>query len=259
MKRVMLSVQELSYTYPGHKLPTLRKITFDLPWGAMCALLGPNGSGKSTLMQCCADLRPCPGSVRLVSETAQEVASRAGAVAAPPHPLRAVYVPQGHRVFASLSVLENLMVGGHAMQGRQVRQRIEEVLDAFPRLRLLLSKSAGLLSGGEQQETVLARAFVPDPAVLLVDEPLLGLDRSGAERVCGALALLHGRGKTLLIAEHRLAGIRLPFTHRIVLDAGQLASFETMTPLDPPLDDPAPANGRAETAAKRAPAHGHGL
>lgn len=137
--------------------------------GEIVALIGPNGSGKSTVLKAaCGLIRTWRGEIRLD-----------GIVASNATPAQNVgrgmtLAPQGNRVFHDLTLMENLEIGGFQLPSKELKKRIAVVLDVFPFLGNL-RRCAGKLSGGEQQMLALARALMPAPRILLVDEPSLGL------------------------------------------------------------------------------------
>lgn len=139
--------------------------------GKVSAFIGPNGAGKSTLLKAIVGLvKVAPGEILIagvnIENRSPEKNIKSGIS----------YVPQGNRVFMDLTVSENLELGGFLISSRQeLKKRIEEVLTIFPSLAGRLSNDAGDLSGGEKQQLALARALIPRPKILLLDEPSLGL------------------------------------------------------------------------------------
>jgi ABC-type branched-subunit amino acid transport system ATPase component len=208
-----LTVRDLWSAYGNVDDPVLRGVSLTVPAGGFALLTGPNGSGKSTFLRCCAGLLPFSGSILIGDRNIcwDGVASSV---------TTAAYVPQGHSAFKNLTVRENLLVGGHRLSRSQLRQRLEGTLARFPRLRSLLSTTAGLLSGGEQQETALARAFMTLPSILLVDEPFLGLDEEAQIRLSAFLQGLHSDGTTIVAVEHQTNGLSRAATVSIAFAAG---------------------------------------
>jgi branched-chain amino acid transport system ATP-binding protein len=182
----ILEVDELTAGYGG--APVLDGVSLTVEQGEMAALLGPNGAGKSTTLLCLAgELAPSAGTVRF----------RGAALRGPLYARarRGVsFVPEQVRVFAGLTVKDNLALG---------LGPIESALDAAPDLRRLLDRPAGLLSGGEQQMITLARSLAAQPALLLVDEVTLGLAPMVAERMLGLLRLAADRGAAVLVVEQQ--------------------------------------------------------
>ena len=162
----------------------------------MVALIGPNGAGKTTTLGSIAGLlTPAAGSVTLdgedVTGSAPDAMLRRGVA----------LVPEHRRIFADLSVAENLQVAGVTLGHADRRRRVEETADVFPVLREKWGTHAGYLSGGEAQQLAVARALVTDPRLILMDEPSLGLAPTLVDVIFGLVADLKAQGRTLLIVE----------------------------------------------------------
>ena len=167
MSDVALSVKGLSAGYGGP--PIVQDVSLEARPGAITALVGPNGAGKSTLLKAIAGaIRPSAGTVQIaganVSGMAPEQLVRRGLS----------YVPQVANVFPSLTVTENLEMGGYVTRGSP-RARIEEMFALFPDLRAASRRPARTLSGGQRNMLALARGLMSRPSVLLIDEPTAGL------------------------------------------------------------------------------------
>jgi branched-chain amino acid transport system ATP-binding protein len=175
--------------------------------GEVHCLLGRNGAGKTTALKAIMGLVPAgAGSIRLGSVELTELlpheVPRAGVA----------YVPQGRRLFAEMTVAENIEIGLNARnKGRDVR---EAVLDLFPILRERLRQRSGTLSGGEQQMLAMARALCLEPQVLLLDEPTEGLMPSMIARIRETVAKLRGRGVSTILVEQRVEAV-LPVADRV--------------------------------------------
>jgi branched-chain amino acid transport system ATP-binding protein len=219
----MLELRGASGGY-GHA-QVLRDVTLSLAQGETVAVLGPNGAGKSTLMGLLSGTLPQRGgSVRL---DGVEI------VAMPSHrivDLGLVQVPEGRRMFAPLSVLDNLRLGSVALRRRdpaQVARQFEMVYELFPRLAQRRGQAAGTLSGGEQQMVAIGRALMSAPRVLLLDEPFLGLAPLVVEEILRVLNRLRESGLTLLLVEQKLP-IALRFAQRAyVLVKGRVRLSES--------------------------------
>jgi branched-chain amino acid transport system ATP-binding protein len=164
----MLEIRELDTGYG--KKQVVFGLSLDVREGEIVALIGPNGAGKSTVLKAICGLIPAwKGDIRFNgtptngSTPAQNVARGI------------TFAPQGNRVFADLTVMENLEIGGYLLPRREAKERIAKVLELFPLLKERTRQDAGRLSGGEQQMLALARALVPKPKLLILDEPSLGL------------------------------------------------------------------------------------
>lgn len=185
----------------------LREFSLDLRKGEVLCLLGRNGAGKTTALKAIMGLVPVrSGTVMLGGVDLAKL---------PPHevPMAGVaYVPQGRRLFAELTVAENLEIGLMARgKGKATR---ESVLDLFPVLRERLSQRSGTLSGGEQQMLAMARALCIEPQVLLLDEPTEGLMPSMIARIRETVAALRTRGVSTILVEQRVDAV-LPVADRV--------------------------------------------
>ncbi|MBM3647717.1 MAG: ABC transporter ATP-binding protein [Alphaproteobacteria bacterium] len=198
--------------------------------GEIVALLGGNGAGKTTLIETVLGFRPGP--VALFGKDVaslgveQRVACGLG------------YVPQGRRVFAGLTVRENLEASS-SLPARQRWRRVEEMLALFPMLGERPDARAWLLSGGQQQMLALARALMNDPRLLLLDEPTLGLAPAVVADLLRRLATMAAAGTAILLAEQR-AALALGVAHRgVVLRNGGIVRSGSAAELiaDPALAD----------------------
>jgi branched-chain amino acid transport system ATP-binding protein len=192
----ILSVEDLEVRY-GH-LAAVRGISFDIEEGELVALVGPNGAGKTTTLSALAGvLGPAKGTICFRDEAIngiqpEELVRRGIAL-----------VPEGRHIFGSLTVQENLESGASARRGRtEIRDDIDRVLGIFPRLLDFLPRSAGKLSGGEQQQLAIGRALVSRPKLLMLDEPSLGLAPLIVQRVFETISdLRREQGVTILLVE----------------------------------------------------------
>src|SRR5436189_662448 len=175
----------------------VRDLSFTVDRGEIVGLIGPNGAGKSSTLHAIMGVaRPAAGDVRVrgasvVGRKPEDVA-RAGVG----------LVPEGRRIFAELTVEENLRLGLAGRRGRG-RDGIERVYELFPIVHEFRRRSAGALSGGQQQQLAIARALVAEPDVLLLDEPSLGLAPRIVDVVFEALAAIRERGLAVLLVEQR--------------------------------------------------------
>ena len=218
----MLNVEKLSSGYGDIKV--LHDVSFSVEGGEIVCLLGRNGAGKTTCLKTIMGLlRAQSGSVTC---DGVEV-SRLPANEVPRHGIG--YIPQGRRLFAELTVAENLEIGLMVRgKGRETRDR---VLEMFPRLGERLNQRADTLSGGEQQMLATGRALCIEPSVLLLDEPTEGLQPSMIEQIRQAVTALRDRGVAILLVEQRVDAV-LSIANRVVflengrshpaLDAGEL-------------------------------------
>jgi branched-chain amino acid transport system ATP-binding protein len=189
-----LTVDSLSVRYGA--VEAVRELSFVVAPGEIVGLIGPNGAGKSSTLHAIMGLAPATGSVRLgddeiLGRRPEDVARSGIAI-----------VPEGRRIFAELSVEENLRLG---LAGRRTRgpRDFSAVYELFPIVEEFRGRQAGALSGGQQQQLAIARALVAEPDVLLLDEPSLGLAPSVVDVVFEALEAIRARGLAVLLVEQR--------------------------------------------------------
>jgi branched-chain amino acid transport system ATP-binding protein len=214
------------------EVQVLKGLSLSLEKGEVHCLLGRNGAGKTTTLKAIMGLVPAAsGSVRLGGRDltglpAHEV-PKAGIA----------YVPQGRRLFAEMTVAENIEIGLMARgRGHETRER---VLDLFPILRERLKQRAGTLSGGEQQMLAMARALCLEPEVLLLDEPTEGLMPSMIARIRETVAMLRDQGVSTLLVEQRIDAV-LPVADRVTfVENGRNRATVAIAAL---RDDPALVN-----------------
>jgi len=196
----------------------LHDVSFNLNAGRVLALLGRNGAGKTTCMNAIIGfLPPRSGEVRLFGETIRrlspETISRKGVG----------FVPQGRRVFPTLTVQENLAVARQKRKGIAMQWTLEQVIELFPRLKERLQQAAGSLSGGEQQMLAIGRALMGNPRVLLMDEPSEGLAPLIVAEVGRTLLRLKQEGQSILLVEQNIK-LALDLADEVViLNTGRVA------------------------------------
>jgi ABC-type branched-subunit amino acid transport system ATPase component len=173
-------------------VPIVSDVSLEVSRGEIVTVVGPNGAGKSTLLKAIiGSLRLMAGEVRLAGDRVDHLATQQRAR------IGMGYVPQSDDVFSPLSVRENLLLGGYLRSRRELPGRIEHVYQLFPALRELENRVAGRLSGGERKMLAIGRALMPDPSVLILDEPTANLSPELSDRVLED----HVRG----LAEHNVA------------------------------------------------------
>jgi len=201
----MLSVDHINCFYGEAQV--LYDFTLDLYPGEVLCLLGRNGAGKTTV------LKAIMGLVRVQSGSIRFNASEISALPAHQVPVQGIaYVPQGRRLFAALTVAENLEIG--LMARNRGQDTLDRVLDLFPVLRERLRQRAGTLSGGEQQMLAMARALCLEPDLLLLDEPTEGLMPAMIARIRETVTALRARGVSTLLVEQRVDAV-LPIADRV--------------------------------------------
>jgi branched-chain amino acid transport system ATP-binding protein len=196
MREPALEVDRLEVRYGA--VAAVRDVSLRVESGEIVGLIGPNGAGKSTTLHAITGLVTAySGDVRLAGRSIR---------GRPPEAIAhdgVALVPEGRRIFADFSVEENLRLGLAARRGRDGRGSLTEAYELFPVLRNYRRRSAGALSGGQQQQLAIARALVARPEVLLLDEPSLGLAPTMVDNLFEALAQIRERGVTILLVEQR--------------------------------------------------------
>ena len=191
-----LALEALSVRYGA--VDAVRDVSFEVRPGEIVGLIGPNGAGKSSTLHAIMGAAPVVGGDvklagrSLVGRRSEDVA-RAGVA----------LVPEGRRIFAELTVEENLRLGLAARRNAVDGDGLDSAFDLFPILREFRRRHAGALSGGQQQQLAIARALVAEPDVLLLDEPSLGLAPKIVDLVFDALARIRERGLAVLLVEQR--------------------------------------------------------
>jgi branched-chain amino acid transport system ATP-binding protein len=211
----MLRIRNLRCGYQG--LEVLKGISLHVAAGEIVTLIGANGAGKSTLLKAVAGLTPpWSGSVEVAGVATTRLAPWLGV-----HH-HVVLVPEGRQLFADMSVIDNLMVGGYRNPDRQ--RVIDRVLERFPRLRERAHQSAGTLSGGEQQMLAIGRALVGRPKLLLLDEPSMGLAPLMVREVFGIIRELRDRGVTIFLVEQNAVAALQIADRAYVLETGEIVA-----------------------------------
>ncbi|MDG2427545.1 MAG: ABC transporter ATP-binding protein [Acidimicrobiales bacterium] len=190
----MLEVESLTTRYGA--IAAIREVGLTVRAGEVVCLIGPNGAGKTTLLSTIAGLlKPSSGQISLGSDDITDWA--------PDRILRSglALVPEHRRIFADLTVNENLMVGGVTKTATKRAELLNQVVELFPVLGSKLGTSAGYLSGGEAQQLAIGRAMMAEPQLLLLDEPTLGLAPLLADVVFDLIGTLRTAGLTLLVVE----------------------------------------------------------
>src|ERR1700675_2726631 len=213
---VLLKVRGLTAGFGAG--PVLFGIDLDIAPGELIALVGANGAGKSTLLGVLSGLvRATSGTISLsgldVTNARPEVLVRRGIA----------HVPQGRRLFGTMAVEKNLMLGAYLRRDREVRDDLIRVLDHFPALKDKLSREAGTLSGGEQQMVAIGRGLMARPKLLMVDELSLGLAPKIVDRLIDVVQQINQEGTALLLVEQDVLVALDAANRAYVLENGRVA------------------------------------
>ena len=213
MNSPVLQLERVSAYYGG--LCAVSEIDLTIGSGECVCLIGPNGAGKTTLLKAISGvLETIKGRVSYLGRDATAMTPRQRIAAG------LIHVPEGRLVFATLSVSENLRMGGYVNRGPDLPERIERVFDLFPRLRERRSQAAGSLSGGEQQMLAIGRALVGRPNLLMLDEPSMGLAPTVVAEIYREIRRLREVNVTILLVEQN-ARLALEIADRaLILGAG---------------------------------------
>jgi branched-chain amino acid transport system ATP-binding protein len=194
MAEALLEVRGLTAGFGAG--PVLFGVDLDVHPGELVALIGANGAGKSTLLGVLSGLHPATsGTVRFDGRDVTNGRAERLVAAGLAH------VPQGRRLFASLTVERNLRLGAYLRRDREIDEDLARVVDYFPALQDKLERNAGTLSGGEQQMVAIGRGLMGRPRLLMIDEPSLGLAPKVVERVVDVARTINRDGTSILLVE----------------------------------------------------------
>jgi branched-chain amino acid transport system ATP-binding protein len=217
----MLSITNLQASYG--KVEVLHGISLEVPKGKLVTLIGSNGAGKTTTMRAISGMiKPKGGKVTLDGKDITGADSHKIARAGLAHS------PEGRRVFASMTVTDNLLLGAfprftRARPKGDIKHDLEKALELFPRLKERQHQLAGTLSGGEQQMLAMARAVMLNPEVILLDEPSMGLAPILVEEVFRIIQRLKSEGVTMLLVEQFAAAALNVADYGYVLENGSIS------------------------------------
>lgn len=214
---MLLEIKDLWVHYG--RAEAVRGVTMEVEEGSIVTLIGANGAGKTTILRTISGLsRPTSGEIwfqgkRIDGRPSHEIVK-----------LGIAHVPEGRQLFYTLSVLQNLEMGGFLLKKRSdFRRNLEAMLDHFPNLKLRIRNEATDLSGGEQQMVAVARALMSNPKVVLMDEPSLGLSPIMVSEVAKIITQINATGVTVVLVEQN-ARMALRLAHTAyVLEVGKIA------------------------------------
>lgn len=212
----MLQIKEIDVYYGA--IHALKSLSLEVEQGSIVTLIGANGAGKTTTLKSISGLlRPKNGSIVFKNNDITKVA---------PEKIVGMgisQVPEGRRVFASMSVLENLEMGAYLRRNKkEIEQDMENVFSRFPRLKERRKQTAGTLSGGEQQMLAIGRALMARPELMLMDEPSMGLAPLLVKEIFEIIKDINDRGTTILLVEQN-ANMALSVAHKAyVIETGEI-------------------------------------
>jgi branched-chain amino acid transport system ATP-binding protein len=217
----MLTIENVRVSYGA--IEALHGVSLEVNEGEIVTLIGSNGAGKSTLLNTVSGLlRPTSGSLRYRGESLDKT---------PPDKIVAMgicKVPEGRRVFQTMSVLENLLMGAHLPANRKtIDENLKRVYKLFPRLLERTSQEAITLSGGEQQMLAIGRAVMSNPKLLLLDEPSLGLAPVLVEEVYAVLMEIRKAGTPILVVEQNAFQALSVADRGYVIETGNIVLQDT--------------------------------
>ena len=214
---MMLEVKDLVVSYGAIK--ALKGISFEVNQGEIITLIGSNGAGKTTTLHSLSNLiRKVSGSIifegtDITNLSADKIVE-----------MGLIQVPEGRRVFANMSVKENLEMGAYLRKDKtQIKKDMEECYQLFPRLKERLSQMAGTLSGGEQQMLAMARALMSKPKLLLLDEPSMGLAPILVDEIFDIIKKISSTGTTILLVEQNAFKALSIANRAYILETGSIA------------------------------------
>lgn len=196
---MMLVVKNLKVSYG--KIEAIKDVSFEVPDGKIVTLIGANGAGKTTTLRAISGLEKCAGgSIEFDGKNITNMEAHKLV------PLGISHVPEGRKIFPTLTVRENLELAGWTLKDKKlIKERMEDVFEVFPRIKERANQLGGTLSGGEQQMLAVGRALVTGGKILLLDEPSMGLAPVLVDEIFHQIVEINKRGMTVLLVEQNAA------------------------------------------------------
>lgn len=212
----MLEVKDIQVAYGV--ILAIKGVSFHVDKGEVIALIGANGAGKTTILHTVSGLiAPKSGSVIFEGKDITKI---------PGHKIVSMgmaHVPEGRRVFAQLTVLQNLKMGAYTRKDKEeIQQTLEMVFERFPRLKERQNQLAGTLSGGEQQMLAMGRALMSHPSIILMDEPSMGLSPIFVNEIFDIIQQVSNSGTTVLLVEQNAKKALSIADRAYVLETGKI-------------------------------------
>ena len=212
----ILEVKNLKVNYG--LIQAIKGIDFDINEGELVALIGANGAGKTTILHTITGLIP-PKEGSIIYD-GKEITKIPGYKIVS---MGMAHVPEGRRVFANLSVYENLKMGAYTRKDKaEIEATLKTVYEHFPRLEERKNQPAGTLSGGEQQMLAMGRALMSKPKMILMDEPSMGLSPIMVKEVFSIIEYCHSEGITILLVEQNASKALQIADRAYVLETGKI-------------------------------------
>jgi len=212
----MLRVENIDVHYGN--IHAIKDLSFEVKQGEVVTLIGANGAGKTTILKTISKLMdPTKGTITFDGNPLSKMAPHDMIYAGMAH------VPEGRRVFARMSVEENLQMGAYSRKDKKnLQQDLEMVFGYFPRLKERMSQAAGTLSGGEQQMLAIGRALMSKPKLLLMDEPSMGLAPLLVQEIFNIIETIKATGTTILLVEQNANQALQVADRAYVLETGKI-------------------------------------
>jgi branched-chain amino acid transport system ATP-binding protein len=214
----ILNVKQLRASYG--KAQVIHGLNLDLAKSNVITVIGPNGAGKSTLLNCLMGVLPSEGVVEFNGQSINELTLEERVLEG------ISLVPENRELFSTMSVEDNLMLGGYRQMrlgNTQWRSRIDDIFDLFPRLKERRSQEAGTLSGGERQMLAVGRSLMSRPSLLMLDEPSLGLAPLIVKEIFNIIEMLRQTGVSIVLVEQNARAALAVADYGYVLEMGEIS------------------------------------